>query len=122
MITWWAPAAFANDPFLGELTVVTTVAPDQRANWTAALPTAPAPPCTRTVSPVIAPGPRCEGPRSRTVRARCAVRAGIPIEAPTSKLTPSGKGTTRLIGCTTYSAAVPEDFPCWARITQTRSP
>ena len=41
---------------LSLLTVVTTVAPAQRASWIAALPTAPAPPATSTVVPSSAPG------------------------------------------------------------------
>ncbi|GAB3918444.1 hypothetical protein GCM10027613_20540 [Microlunatus endophyticus] len=36
--------------------MVITVAPAQRANWMAALPTAPAPPCTKTIRPSNAPG------------------------------------------------------------------
>ena len=43
-------------PWPGELTVVKTWAPAQRASWIAALPTAPAPPATSTDRPASAPG------------------------------------------------------------------
>ena len=56
-MTWSAPARAARWPFSGLLTVVMTVASDHRASWIAALPTAPAPPATRTVRPSSVPGP-----------------------------------------------------------------
>ena len=74
----------ASAAFSGLLTVVTTVAPDQRASWIAALPTAPAPPATSTVIPSRAPGPSRVGPPSMEVSARCAVTAGTPSDAPRS--------------------------------------
>ena len=77
-MTWSAPARAARCPFSGPLTVVMTVASDHRASWIAALPTAPAPPATRTVRPSSVPGPSRVGPSSVTVRHRCAVRNGHP--------------------------------------------
>ena len=67
-MTWSAPAAAASCALAALLTVVITVASDQRASWIAALPTAPAPPATSTVRPARAPGPSRFGPSSVTVR------------------------------------------------------
>ena len=81
-MTWSAPAAAASCALRGLLTVVITVASAQRASWIAALPTAPAPPCTSTVCPVSEPAPSRSGSDSATVRQRCAVRNGMPSDAP----------------------------------------
>ena len=101
--------------------VVTTVAPDQTASWIAALPTAPAPPATRTVRPSRAPGPSRVA-SSPAERARWAVTAGTPSEAPRSYDAASGSGTTQAVGSTVCSAAVPPGRAHCARIVQTRSP
>ena len=76
-MTWSAPAAAASCALSGLLTVAMTVASAQRASWIAALPTAPAPPCTSTVRPFSVPGPIRSGSDSATVRQRCAVRNGM---------------------------------------------
>ena len=106
MTTWCAPAARASAAFSSLLTVVTTVAPDQRASWIAALPTAPAPPATSTTA---LQGPRAEPARPvlAAVSARWAVTAGTPRLAPRSYDAASASGATRSTGCTVYSAAVP---------------
>ena len=106
-MTWSAPAAAASCAFAGLLTVAITVASDQRASWMAALPTAPAPPATRTARPCRVPGPSRVGPSSVTVRQRCAVRNGMPSEAPRSKDALSGSSTTCRAGTSAYSCAVP---------------
>ena len=121
-MTWSAPAAAANRPFSGPLTVVMTVASDQRASWMAALPTAPAPPATSTTRPARAPGPSRVGPSSATVRQRWAVTNGTPRPAPRSKLAESGSVTTCERGISAYSCAVPSGRPWAASRTQTRSP
>src|SRR4029453_14403515 len=92
-MTWSAPAAAANCAFSGLLTVAMTVASAQWASWIAALPTAPAPPWTRTVRPSSEPGPRRSGSDSATVRQRCAVRNGTPSDAPSSKDGPAPRST-----------------------------
>jgi hypothetical protein len=100
-----------------------TVAPAQRASWMAALPTAPAPPATRTAVSRSAPGRSRAGPSSATVSARWAVTPGIPTLAPSSKSAPSGSGKARSAGTTVNSWAVPlAGRPSAARVTQTRSP
>ena len=122
-MTWSAPARAASCPFSGLLTVVMTVASDHRASWIAALPTAPAPPATRTVRPSSVPGPSRVGPSSFTVRHRCAVRKGTPRLAPRSNDATSGSSTTWRAGTTAYSWAVPPaGRRCAASQTQTRSP
>src|SRR3954451_22554082 len=95
---WSAPARAARWPFSGLLTVVMTVASDHRASWMAALPTAPAPPATKTMRPSSVPGPRRAGPSSVTLRHRCAVRKGIPRLAPRSNEATSGRSTAWLAG------------------------
>src|SRR6476661_8397495 len=117
-----APARRASSAFWSPLTVVITVAPAQRASWMAAWPTAPAPPVTRTVRPARAPAESLAGPSSFDVRARCAVNAGIPNEAPVSKDSVSGRGTALLPGTTTYSCAVPSLLPQATSHSQTRPP
>src|SRR6478609_3681924 len=122
-MTWSAPARAARCPLSGLLTVVLTVASDHRASWIAALPTAPAPPATRTVRPSIVPGPRRVGPSSVTVRHRCAVRNGTPRLAPRSNDPTSGSSTTWRAGTTAYSCAVPPAGRRWAASQiQTRRP
>ena len=122
-MTWSAPARAARCAFSGLLTVVMTVASDHRASWIAALPTAPAPPATRTVRPSSVPGPSRVGPSSVTVRHRCAVRNGTPRLAPRSNDATSGSSTTWRAGTTAYSCAVPPAGRRWAASQiQTRSP
>ena len=122
-MTWSAPARAARWPFSGLLTVVMTVASDHRASWIAALPTAPAPPATRTVRPSSVPGPSRVGPSSVTVRHRCAVRNGTPRLAPRSNDATSGSSTTCRAGTTAYSCAVPPAGRRWAASQiQTRRP
>ena len=122
-MTWSAPARAARCPFSGPLTVVITVASDHRASWIAALPTAPAPPATRTVRPSSVPGPSRVGPSSVTVRHRWAVRKGTPRLAPRSNDATSGSSTTWRAGTTAYSCAVPPaGRRCAASQIQTRRP
>ncbi len=102
--------------------MVTTVAPDHRASWMAAWPTAPAPPATRTVRPSSVPGPRLVGPSTPTVSARWAVRAGIPRLAPTSKEVPAGRATAWSSAMAISSWAVPSDRCQAASHSHTRSP
>ncbi len=73
----------------------------------AALPTAPAPPATSTTRSCKVPGPSRDGPSSVTVRQRCAVRNGIPRQAPRSKDASTGSRTTWLAGTIANSWAVP---------------
>ncbi|ACZ21182.1 hypothetical protein Sked_12400 [Sanguibacter keddieii DSM 10542] len=54
--------------------------------------------------------------------ARCAVIAGTPMLAATSRSMPSGTGTTRSTGSTVSSWAVPVGRRCAARYSHTRSP
>ena len=76
-MVWSAPASRAAAAFSGEETVVSTVAPAALANWMAYWPTAPAPPATSTVVPLPAPA---------SATAWTAVIAGMPRQAPASKL------------------------------------
>jgi hypothetical protein len=103
--------------------VAITCAPAQRASWTAALPTAPAPPATRIVLPSRAPGRSRDGPSSATVSARWAVTAGMPMLAPSSNSAPAGSRKARSAGTTVNSCAVPPaGRPSPASVTHTRSP
>src|SRR5918912_896036 len=56
------------------------------------------------------------------VTARCAVRAGMPRQAPASKEVPSGSLTACSAGTTIYSAAVPKGCFHWPFQIPTRSP
>jgi hypothetical protein len=112
----------ASSAFSWLLTVVITVAPAQVASWMAALPTAPAPPATSTVRPARLPGAIRSGPRSAIVRHRCAVIAGMPMLAPSSKDALSGNGTACRAGSTTYSCAVPSGRCQAASQSHTRWP
>ena len=97
----------------GDETVAITCAPPRRAICTAYRPTAPAPPVTSTVCPVTGPSP---------ITAYHAVIAGIPKQAPSAKLVPSGSRTACSAGSATWSAAVPKARCQPAFQTQTRSP
>src|SRR5437899_3042629 len=77
-----APDAAARVPLAALLTVVITNALLHAASWIAALPTAPAPPVTRTVRPDNAPGDSSAGPSSEAVRQGWAVMKGTPSLAP----------------------------------------
>ena len=107
-MTWSAPAAAASCAFSGLLTVVITVASAQRASWIAALPTAPAPPCTSTVWPGQRAGADPVGQRLGDGQA--AVRGeerDAERRAELEGRRPAPSSTVCRAGTTVYSAAVP---------------
>ncbi len=80
--------------------VATTVAPHSTANWIAAWPTAPDPPCMSSVSPAPTPSERSDW---YAVPDRDADR-----RAPWAALTCGGRGCTRSAGTTTSVAYAPD--------------
>src|SRR5262249_56092988 len=99
--------------FSGPLAVATTRAPARTASSIAKCPTAPAPPATSTVFPVIGPSAN---------RHQCAVIAGTPRLAPSSRDALAGSGTAWRSVTTVHSAAVPQRRPAADIHSQTRCP
>src|SRR5690242_3046530 len=110
---WSAPTWRAAAAFSGDETVVRMVAPFHFANWMTYWLTAPAPPETNTIVPLPIPA---------RATACAAVIAGMPRQAPASKLTFSGNGTACAAGNAINSAAVPNGRFHWPFQTHTRSP
>nr|WP_241684457.1 hypothetical protein [Actinomadura sp. J1-007] len=85
-----------------------TRAPRRRACWTTASPTAPAPPCTSTVSPSRS--------RATVSRAWCTVANATGMVAAPARLVPSGTGKTAPAWVVSEDASAPDANPA------TRSP